>query len=158
MADETNLTQARAVFATLCEAIEHGKWHYEKLEERLTVYFQVVGNDLPMQFIVSVDPERQLVRLLSPLPFKISEAKRMEGAIAACVASYGLPDGSFDFDLADGEIAFRMTASYRESLIGEGLFHYMLACSCMTVDRFNEKFMAIDSGMLSLAEFIANRN
>lgn len=158
MEEEIMLTHAREVFATLCRAIENGGWHYDKMEQELAVYFRVQGEDVPMQFVVRVDPERQLVRLMSPLPFKMSEARRMEGAIAACVASYGLPDGSFDYDLADGEIAFRMTASYRESQIGEGLFHYMLACSCVTVDKFNEKFLAIDSGSLSLADFIAGQN
>ena len=114
-----------------------------------------VYKTLCMQFILIVDAERQLIRLLSPMPFKMSEAKRLEGAIAACVASYGMLDGSFDYDLSNGRISFRMTASFRSSQIGEELLQYMISCSCAMVDQYNDKFLAIDKGLLSISDFIA---
>ncbi len=156
MSDEKKMGLAKQVYQTLCEAIERREWSFNKDEEKLLVHFGVNGEDIPMQFILFVDAERQLIRLLSPLPFKMSESKRMEGAIATCAASYGIVDGSFDFNLADGTIVFRMTASFRESLIGEGLFHYLIACSCAMVDRYNDQFLALDKGMLSITDFIAN--
>jgi len=87
----------------------------------------------------------------------MSEDKRMEGAIATCVASFGMADGSFDYDLAVGRIVFRMTASFRESVIGEGLFQYMISCACAMVDEYNDKFLAIDKGLMSINDFIAKR-
>lgn len=154
MADEKKIAFAKMVFTTLCEAMDHRQWKYEKDEEDLTAHFIVSGDDIPMQFILVIDAERQLIRLMSPLPFKMSESKRIDGAIATCVASFGLADGSFDYDLSEGRIIFRMTASFRESLIGEELFHYMISCSCATVDEYNEKFLAIDKGLLSITDFI----
>ena len=50
-----------------------------------------------------------------------------------------LPVCSFDYNIRDGSITFRMTASYRESVIGEGLFNYMIDCAAATVDEFNDK-------------------
>ena len=129
-----------------------------KDEEKLLVHFGVSGDDIPMQFILVVDAERQLVRLMSPMPYKMSEGKRMEGAIATCAASYGMADGSFDYDLSDGEIVFRMTASFRESLIGEGLLQYMISCSCAMVDKYNDQFLAIDKGLMSITDFIAKES
>ena len=79
----------------------------------------------------------------------------MEGAIATCAASFGMADGSFDYDLSDGTIVFRMTASFRESLIGEGLFQYMISCSCAMVDKYNDQFLALDKGIMSITDFIA---
>ncbi len=157
MAEENKVTLAKQVYNTLCDAIEKRDWSFGKDEENLMVHFGVTGEDIPMQFIVIVDVDRQLIRVMSPLPFKMSEAKRMEGAIAACVASYGMADGSFDYDLSDGTIVFRMTASFRESLIGEGLFQYLISCSCAMVDEYNDKFLAIDKGLLSISDFIASR-
>ena len=155
---EVNYTAlAKEVYQTLCSAIERREWNYEKDDEMLAVKFAVVGKDLPMDFVIVVDAERQLVRVLSPLSFKMSEEKRMEGAIAACAASFGLLDGSFDYDIADGTVVFRQTASFRESAIGEGLFQYMISLSCTVVDEFNDKFQAINEGRLSIAEFIKNR-
>lgn len=158
MADEKKMELAKQVYATLCAAIDKREWNYQKDEDKLVAYFGVSGDDIPMQFILIVDAERQLIRVMSPLPFKMSESKRMEGAIATCVASYGMADGSFDYDLSDGTIVFRMTASFRESLIGEGLFQYLISCSCAMVDAYNDKFLAIDKGLLSITDFISSRS
>jgi len=155
MIDEKKMELAKQVYQTLCEAIERREWNFGKDEEKLLVHFGVSGDDIPMQFILIVDAERQLIRLMSPMPFKMSESKRMEGAIATCAASFGMADGSFDYDLSDGTIVFRMTASFRESLIGEGLFQYMISCSCAMVDKYNDQFLALDKGIMSITDFIA---
>ncbi len=154
MADEKTMAQAQQVYKDLCTALDNRDWHYEKDEENLVVHFSVSGDDLPMRLIMMVDADRQLVRVLSPLPFKMSEEKRMEGAIATCAATYNLADGSFDYDLENGQIFFRLTASFRESTIGDGLFQYLISCCCATVDQYNDQFLAIDKGMLSIADFM----
>lgn len=154
MVDEKKMELAKQVYQTLCEAIERREWNFGKDEEKLLVHFGVNGDDIPMQFVLIVDAERQLIRVMSPLPFKMSEAKRMEGAIATCAASFGMADGNFDYDLSDGTIVFRMTASFRESLIGEGLFQYLISCSCAMVDKYNDQFLALDKGIMSITDFI----
>jgi hypothetical protein len=155
MVDEKKMELAKQVYQTLCEAIERREWNFGKDEEKLLVHFGVNGDDIPMRFILIVDAARQLIRVMSPLPFKMSETKRMEGAIATCAASFGMADGSFDYDLSDGTIVFRMTASFRESLIGEGLFQYLISCSCAMVDKYNDQFLALDKGIMSITDFIA---
>ena len=157
MADAIKNDMAKEVYSTLCAALDKREWHYEKDEEKLVVHFSVGGEDIPMKFIIAVDAERQLVRVMSPLPFKFSEEKRMDGAIATCVASFGLADGSFDYDISTGLVVFRMTATYRESKLGDGLFQYMISCSSVMVDEFNDKFLAIEKGLLSIGDFIASR-
>lgn len=158
MIDEKQMEHAKQVYKTLCDAIVSREWKFDKDEEKLLVYFGVNGDDIPMQFVLVVDAERQLVRLMSPMPYKMSEEKRMEGAIATCAASYGMADGSFDYDLSSGEIVFRMTASFRESLIGEGLFQYMISCACAMVDKYNDQFLAIDKGIMSITDFITKQS
>lgn len=155
MIDEKKMELANQVYQTLCEAIERREWDFGKDKEKLLVHFGVNGDDIPMQFILIVDAERQLIRLMSPMPFKMSESKRIEGAIATCAASFDMVDGSFDYDLSDGTITFRMTASFIESLIGEGLFQYMISCSCAMVDKYNDQFLALDKGIVSITDFIA---
>ena len=156
MANENQMALAKSVYGTLCAAIDRREWKYEKDEENLIVHFAVSGDDIPMQFNMVVDAERQIVRVASPLPFKMAEDKRMEGAIATCVASFGLAHGNFDYDLSDGTISFRLTSSFRGSLIGEDLFQYMISCSCTVVDEYNDKFLAINKGMLSINDFITS--
>ena len=155
MIDAKKFELAKQVYTTLCEAIDRRSWRYDKEEEKLLVHFGVNGDDIPMNFILVVDAERQLIRLMSPLPFKMSQEKRMEGAIATCAATYKMADGSFDYDLAEGRIVFRLTASFRESVIGEGLLHYMIECACAVVDNYNDMFLAIDKGLISISDFLA---
>lgn len=156
MAD--NMELAQQVYQTLCNTLDARGWKYGKEEEKLLVHFGVRGEDIPMNFVIVVDADRQLVRLMSPLPFKMCEEKRMEGAIATCVVNYGMADGSFDYDLSDGKIVFRMTVSFRESQLGEGLFQYMIDCSCAMADKYNDRLLALDKGLMSLSDFIAKRN
>ncbi len=155
MADEKQIALAAQVYKTLCQALDKRNWNYTKDEEKLVVVFNVNGDDIPMRILVAVDVQRQLIRLLSYLPFKMDESKRMDGAIAAGAVSYQLADGSFDYNLADGSIIYRMTASFRESTVGVGLFEYLIDCACMTVDEYNDQFLAINKGLLSISDFIA---
>lgn len=154
MAEENNMVLAARVYETLCTALDNRDWTYEKEEERLIVRFSVTGEDIPMRMIVLVDADRQLIRLFSFMPFKMPEDKRIEGAIATCVASYALSDGGFGYDIASGEIVFKITASFRESMIGDGLFQHMISCACSVVDAYNDKFLAIGKGLLSINDFI----
>ena len=158
MADEKKIALAAEVYAKLCQALENRGWTYEKEEDQLLVHFGVNGDDVPMQFIIFVDVDRQLITSLSPLPFQMDEDKRIEGAIATCVASFGMADGSFDYDLSNGRISFRITASFRDSDIGDGLFQYMMSCACAMVDEYNEKFLAINKDLMSIDEFIRQRH
>lgn len=101
-----------------------------------------------------VNPRNELVSFISLLPFKAEESKRIDMALAICVANYGLKDGSFDYDLSDGTILFRLTSSYRDSILSEKLFEYMLLVAASTVDNYNDKFFMISKGMLPVQQFI----
>ena len=159
MADEIKQAKAKEVYDTLCELLDEMELHYTKDDEdaydgNLVLRFTMAGDDLPMQFIFVIDPDRQLIRVMSPLPFTTPEEKRLDMAIAICVASRGLPDGSFDYDISDGTVTFRQTVSFRESKIGKALFLYLLHWSNNIVDRYNDRLFAVSKGMLSLKDLI----
>ena len=154
MIDTAAAEKAKIVFDTLCACIEMRNWSFDKDEDRLLVHFVVSGDDLPMRFIMIVDAERQLVRLLSQMPFSVPEDKRIEGAIATCAATNTLANGCFNYDISDGSIGFRMSASFRESEIGEDLFSYMIDFSCTAVDEFNDKLWGVSKGFLSISDFL----
>lgn len=155
MADEKKTALAQQVYRDLCAALDRKDWNYEKDEEKLIIHFRVSGDDIPISMIVLVDADRQLIRVMSPMPFEIAEDKRIEGAIATCVASFGMADGNFDYDFGEGTIMFRMTASFRDSQIGDTLFYYLIDCSCTMVDKYNDQFLALNKGMLSINDFVA---
>lgn len=156
MAEQVNLTQAKATFKTLCQALDNNEWHYEKNEEKLEIECGAQGEDLPMKLTVKVDAERMIVMLLSHLPFVIQEDKRLDVAIAVSAINNLLVDGCFDYDVASGHMFFRMTNSFLESTIGEDVFSYLLYCSCKTIDEYNDKFLMLAKGMLSIEQFLAS--
>ncbi len=156
MASAKELKLAKEAYATLCKEFDKNGWRYKKNEENLTVNLGFNGEDIPMDFVIECDAERQIVSLLSFMPYKINEDKIVEAAIATCHANYKMLDGSFDLRLSDGTIVFRLTSSFRESLIGGELFKYMLSCAVYTVDRYNDQFLMLNKGNLSLEDFIKN--
>ena len=154
MDDAKKLKNAQAVYGIICKALDDMGWKYKKEEEQLIVRFSATGNDLSTSFVIMADINRQLIRLMGYLPFEMSQDKRAEGSIATNFANYKFADGSFDYNLSTGAIYWRMTASFLESLIGTELVQYMIRCSCSTIDKYNDEFLAISTGQLSLADFI----
>lgn len=152
--DELNMAKAKETYDVLCRMMDNQGWHYEKEEEELIVKSGVKGNDFPIEFIIRVNPRNQLVSFLSRLPFNVEEDKRIDVALAICAVNYWLADGSFDYDLTDGSIIFRLTSSYKESTLGEALFEYMVMVSAATVDNYNDKFFMISKGMMTYQQFI----
>ena len=154
MADARQMKQANTVYGTLCDALNAREWHYEEDKEKLTIRLNVSGDDISMRLIFIVDADRQLLRLLSFLPFKVKEDKRTELAVALCETNYAMADGGFDMDLSDGSILFRMNASYRDSIIGEDLVQYVISCACHTIDKYNDRFFMLAKGMITIEQFV----
>ena len=154
MADEKKLRQAKVTFDTLCDMLDEREWKYDKDEDNFRIESGASGEDLPMPIRIDVDPERDLITLLSHMTFDIPEDKRVEMAIAVSAINYMLVDGSFDYDVINGTLVFRMTSSYKESLVGKELFAYMLYVSCNTVDNYNDKLMLLAKGKLTLKAFV----
>ena len=154
MLEEKDFKQAKAVYNSLCQMLEENDWHYEKHEENFTITCGARGDDLPMTFVIEVDLKRQIVSLLSQMPFTVPEDRRSAVAVAVTKANYGIVDGSFDFNYLSGNIIFRMTSSYRESLIGKNLFSYMLMCACYTIDEYNDKFLTVAKNDMGFDEIL----
>ena len=148
------MKEAQKVFDSLVNMLDSRDWKYEKFEDELLIRSGIKGEDLPIEFIMVVKPKNQLVQFLSKLPFSMPDDKRVDGAIAVCAANYGLIDGSFDYDISDGEIIFRLNSSYSESVLGPDLFEYMIMVSASTIDNYNDKFFMLAKGMITVEQFL----
>lgn len=155
MSEEKKNVLAGQTYQTAIRALEKRNWRFNRIDEKMALYFKVNGDDIPLDIILTVDAGRQVVRLSSPLPFKMSEQKRVEGAVAACAASYGMVDGCFEYDLSDGMLVYKVTTSFVDSIIGEGAINYLIDCACALADHYNDLFLALDKGMIDLGTFIS---
>lgn len=157
MSQEVDLKKAKEMYNLLGEAMKKQEWKYNAHPDDLVINFTVQGEDIPMEFVVAIDPKRQLVRLFSRLPFKMAKEHIVDGAIATCQANYNLVDGSFDYDVTDGTIDFRMTSSYRESVVSSDMMVYMVNYASAAVDDYNDKFLMLSKGVLSVDDFIKRK-
>lgn len=153
MTDEEKTSKALSAYGTICKFFESHDLKFEKDDSELKVVSSFTGDDLPMRLVFITDINRQSIRLLSYMPFDMSKDKLLEGALASCIASYGLAWGGFSID-TDGTIVFKLTASYIDSDISEDLVLKMILFSNGIIDKYNDKFLAINSGLLSIDDFL----
>lgn len=153
---EERSKQAVATFDSLCAMLDAKNWHYTKNEQALTVECKAQGDDLPIDIRIEVDSQRDLVFVMSDLPFKVPEERRSALAVAVTAANWGLHDGNFDYDYLNGRILFRMTASFKESILSKDLLEYMLMYTCVFVDRYNDKFLVICKDNSSYDDIVNN--
>ena len=149
---------AKQMFDCICRYFDGIDWKYQKDDEKKIVKFGVNGNDFEMNFLWLVDEERQLIRIISTLPFKMSEEKRVEGAVLTSYINYKTVNGSFDFDITDGTIMFRMAQSFWGSILGDDVFGYLNHCSIQTVEEYNDMLFMLSKGMMSVEDCIKKIN
>ncbi len=154
MAEQRELKQAQVAFATLCEMLNENGWKYDANPEKLAVSCGVRGDDLPIELVIDVNADRQLVTLMSKLPYAIPEDKRVDVAVAISAINYAMVDGSFDYDFLTGSIIFRMTTSFKGSLISKKVYEYMVFLSCKMVDDYNDKILMFSKDKLSLEDLL----
>ncbi len=152
-------SNAKKIYSELCGYMDARKLRYKKFDEDLTISCTIQGDDIPMEFVAMVREKQQVISLISPLPFKMPENKRIDAAVAVCTANYGLINGTFDYDLSDGEIRFRLVIPFMElDQLGEDIYTYMLGVSMNTIDNYNDRFLMLAKGIISLEQFIEAEN
>ena len=87
MADMMKHERALQVYRTVCAALDAREWKYDANEGDLIIRLGVRTRDLPVYYVLIIDEERQMLRLASPMDFKMSPTKRTEGAIITTVAT-----------------------------------------------------------------------
>ncbi|MBQ6839913.1 MAG: hypothetical protein IJO45_04415 [Oscillospiraceae bacterium] len=158
MDDAMKRKQAKTVYQTICQVLDAEDWHYKKDEEKLTIECGAKGEDLPIELTIKVDADRQLVRVISMLPFTFPEDRRLNAAMAVSVVNNKLVHGCFDCSLPDGFVFFRICTTYRESLLSQEAVMYLILVACSTVDAYNDKFLMLSKDTLTLEQFIKAEN
>lgn len=158
MSEKQKLKAATAAYQDFCKMLDGRKWKYNRHDEDLAITTTAVGDDLSMELVIRFDADRQLVRLHSRIPVEVPEAMRKAMAIAVSRANHNMVDGAFDYDYREGKIYFRLTASFKGSILSQEALEYILQVSCNTIDDYNDKFVAIVATKMSaeqIADFIS---
>ncbi len=151
---EINYAAAARVFNRIDAYLKSKDWKYDKDTDRMQFSYQVGGDDLPMRFTLWVDAEREMIRSLSFLPFDFAEDKRIEGAVAVCVANYGMVNGCFGYDISDGTVFHKLAVSYKDIEVSNDLIEYIMGLGMAMVDKYNDRFFALNKGYITIADFM----
>ena len=73
--------RAGQVYELFKKHLTNQKFMFDPHDDDLVISMTVHGEDLPQPTLVMVDADREVVRLLSPLPTKIPEDKRIDAAV-----------------------------------------------------------------------------
>lgn len=146
------------VYELIKKHLDDHNFHYEPHDDDLVITLTVHGDDLPQPTIIRVLADRDVISVMSPIPSHIPEDKRVDGAIAVSVANYGMINGSFDYDMTDGEIRFRVAQGYRGVEVSDELIRYILGIAFFTTDKYNDRFFMLGKGLMTLEQFIEKEN
>ena len=156
--DPSRIENMKQNAAVLTAMLDHRNLKYtvqEQTDARTHIRIRFSGADLPMTLHIILRADKQIASVFSVMPFAIDEARRKDAAVAVAAANHGLIDGSFDLNLSTGEIRFRLTSCFIDSVLSESLFSYLMFVSAETVDRYNDRFLALNSGDMTLEQFLA---
>ncbi len=156
--DDKKLKLAKNTFDTLCYTLTEAELNYARDDENLTVDFIMHGDDLPINIIMRVDADKQLVSVLSKIDLNIPEEKRVEIGIVVSLINYCLADGSFDYNFINGNLLFRATSCFKDSMLGKELFLYLVRLTIDVVEKYNDQFLMLIKGNITWQQFAEKIN
>ena len=145
---------AKENYQLICKALDEVELKYDKDDEKLRVRFILEdnGNRFVPEFHIS--PSQQLIVLNIYPEFKIEEENMLPVAISVCQINYGLFDGYFDLNVAEGDIAYKMTTNFWESLLSTEVIKQMLVVGFNTAKDWFATIKKISDGELDVNEFL----
>lgn len=154
MATDKEIRQAQNVYKAACDVLDDMGWTYNKDESILEIYTGAAGDDYPISIRICVEPEKNLVTLLSEIEMGSDKDSLVPVSIAVSLINNRLVDGSFDYNILTGQMFFRITSSYKNSLLSKEVIDYMVYIACHTVDEYDGKLISLSKGEMTFDEFV----
>ena len=139
-------------YKAMCKMMDKNGFTYDKDEEKYKNSFKMSGDNGEMDVRMYLDAEREVAITWVFLDLKVPEDMRETMAHAVNVVNYCMVHGAFDFGQEKGNLLFRCTSSFRDSVVSEDWFYYLLGISVTTADNYLGKLRRVAKGYLSVDE------
>lgn len=153
MSNDNKLARSALAFNSVCEILKDGRAlftpHFNELKIECTV-----KADIPINMEITLNAEYEILLITSLLPFAVMKEVTIDTALAVNLVNSSLIDGSFDFDVYGGNIRFRMTSSYRDSVFSRSLFEYMMKYAVKIIDKYDNSLFCLSCGAYTLEQFV----
>lgn len=143
------------VYKALLSFLDQKGWKYSTQEGELIVHLGFVGEDIPMPIIFDVDENVQILKVISIMPFGVSEEHFLDMSMATTYVNSHLPFGTFMLDMEHKVLSYRNSTCFIDGEIGAETFDLLIDVACTQIDRYNDRFFALEKGMLTLEDFIS---
>ena len=148
----TNLEMGKTVYETACSVLDGMGIKYRRIDESLAITFGHRGDDMEHNLLLIVNAERDVIQLMERLPFAINPDRANDVAAAVCITNERILSGKFSYNMEE-KLNFDVTQIYSGSLIGEETIKRMLIALVVTVEQYDDKFMALNKGYLKPEDF-----
>lgn len=142
------------VYNQLRGYLEEQDIKYDHNDDEKNIWFAMRGDDLRILIDITVDEKNQMVKVLSPLEFEIPQELREEVALVINQLNFTIINGGIDYDFESGRLAFRINATFEDSIIGNGTLHYLIGTAVNTVEAFNDKLYMVANGVMSAQQYL----
>lgn len=145
---------AQNVYKQLGNYLANQDIKYDHNDEEMNIWFAMRGDDLRILLDITIDEKNQMVKVLSPLEFKIPQELCEDVALVINQLNFMIINGSIDFDFETGSLAYRINATFEDSIIGDGTLHYLIGTAVNTVEEFNDKLYMIANGAMTCKQYL----
>lgn len=146
----------KEVINIIADALEEKNMPCEKHEDMLIIRSWSLSKD-PIVFCMVIDEKRGNVTFFSKYKFNVPEEKRIEGAAAVCKICFRV-NGTFDYDLTDGSIQYRLTTWYKYAPLTVGHIKCTIDIGLATVILHEDKLYSFAKGQTLLKELLEQSN
>ena len=153
MSDEM-LMKAKKIYADMLDMFNAEGLDFYQYDDDFTVKIGIRGDDMSFEFLMFLTPEKELIRFMTILPFRVPKESLIDVAIAINVANFGLINGAFEYNIDADEIRFKFVQSYSGVDDCSELLRYVLYTAISTVNAYNSKLLAISKGYITINDFI----
>ncbi|MCC8173087.1 MAG: YbjN domain-containing protein [Odoribacter sp.] len=149
---EVNMEMGKAIYDSVCSVLDKMGLSYKKIEEDLAVLFGHRGEDMNHNLVIAVNVKQETIQLFEVLPFDINKEKATDVAVAICYVNDRILSGKFTYNMEE-RLTFEVSQIFSGSLIGEKTIQRMILALAVTVEEYDDKFMALNKGYLKPEDF-----
>lgn len=153
-ADKKQIKAALKVAKIIRKHLDGRKWNYSVSSDELEFSFGVNTDALPFYYRIAVDAAKEVVYLSAKQNVFVPESKRIVMAMGICAINDHLVDGSFDFNVGDGSMLFRLVASYHDAEIGDAMVNYLINVAHSTFEDVNKSIINYVEDTIDQTEFL----
>lgn len=147
--------EAAESIETFARMLTKREWHYKRNDGAYSLHVGVAVDALPMDIIITADPDHGILRIFSKISVTLSKDKIMEAAIIVNELNEGRLMGNFDLNITSGSIFFKVYSCIADCTISEGACGLLLDYAVRMVDDYNRKFLLLNKGVLSMEDILS---